>query len=139
MEFLHVTDRFSMAHSIEARVPFLDHTLVETVMRIPANLRIGQDNPKQFLKDVVGDLIPDDVLRARKRGFVLPLKDWTRRELRELIESYLSPSYLAQQGIFSDRLYKTIVIPHLRGKQDRTAFVWTILMFQLWHATFARN
>jgi asparagine synthase (glutamine-hydrolysing) len=138
-EFLQVTDRFSMAHGIEARVPFLDHTFVETVMQIPANLRIGQTHPKQFLIDVVKDLIPESIYHARKRGFVLPLKEWTRKELRGMIETYLSPSYLNQQGIFSKRLYKKIVLPHLQRTQDHTDFVWTLLMFQLWHNTFVKN
>ena len=136
-EFLQVTDRFSMAHGIEARVPFLDHTLVETVMQIPANMRIGQTHPKQFLLDVVKDLIPEEIFHARKRGFVLPLREWTRKELRDVIETYLSPSYLNRQGIFSERLYHKIVFPHLQRAQDHTDFVWTLLMFQLWYAAFA--
>ncbi|MDM8553375.1 asparagine synthase (glutamine-hydrolyzing) [Desulfococcaceae bacterium HSG7] len=138
-EFLHVTDRFSMAHSIEARTPFLDHTLVETVMQIPADMRIGQTHPKQLLLDAVKDLLPEDVLHARKRGFILPLKEWTRKEFRDLIEEYLSPSYLTKQGIFSERLYKHIVLPHLRGTQNHTDFVWTLLMFQLWYNSFAKD
>jgi asparagine synthase (glutamine-hydrolysing) len=137
-EFLHVTDRFSMAHGIEARVPFLDHTLVETVMQIPAELRIGRDSPKQFLKEVVEDLIPPDVFQARKRGFVLPLKEWTRGEMRDLIEACLSPAYLAQQGIFSKKLYQQLVIPHMRGQENFTDFVWTLLMFQLWYRAFVK-
>ena len=132
-EFLHVTDRFSMAHSIEARVPFLDHTLVETVMQIPAEMRISDGIPKQFLKDVVEDLIPPDVFSAKKRGFILPLKEWTRGELRDLVETYLSPQYINQQQIFNPKLYEKMVQPHLKGIKDNTNFIWTLLMYQLWY------
>ena len=135
-EFLQVTDRFSMAHSIEARVPFLDHTLVETVMQIPADIRVGHPNPKQFLLDSVRHLIPEEIFNARKRGFILPLKEWTRNELQDMIEAYLAPSYLAHQGIFSSKLYQEFVVPHMSGVRDYTDFVWTLLMFQLWHVSF---
>ncbi|MFY0643012.1 MAG: asparagine synthase (glutamine-hydrolyzing) [Bacteroidia bacterium] len=136
-EFLYVTDRFSMAHSIEARVPFLDHELIELVMQVPADIRIGNPNPKQFLKDIVEDLIPQDVFKAKKRGFVLPLKEWTRGELRDIVETYLSPNFLKNQGILSELTYEQIVQPHLKGQKNNTEMVWTLLMFQLWYKTFS--
>jgi asparagine synthase (glutamine-hydrolysing) len=71
-EFLFMTDRFSMAHSLEARVPFLDHPLVETVFRIPAGMRAKSGDLKYLLKKSVQDLLPPDLLTARKKGFVIP-------------------------------------------------------------------
>jgi len=138
-EFLHVTDRFSMAHSIEARVPYLDHSLVELVYKIPARIRVGQFTPKQFLKKALSGVVPDRVLNSPKRGFILPLRLWTRKQLKILIQDLLSPQYLRRQGIFSDRVFFRIVQPHLNGENDYTQFVWTLLMFQLWHEAYIHS
>lgn len=135
-EFLFVTDRFSMAHSVEARTPFLDHTLVECVFRIPHLIRTGWKEPKSFLKRILKDLLPQEILGAPKKGFILPLHIWTRRELKPLIEDLLSHEYLNRQGIFSKKVYHRIVKPHLTSKRDYTQQVWTLLMFQLWWDKF---
>jgi len=137
-EFLHVTDRFSMAHSVEARVPFLDHEFVEMVFRVPPIMRTGGREPKSLLKRITGYLLPVELLSAPKRGFILPLDNWTRNELRPLVEELLSPSYLRKQSIFSDRFYNPLVKAHLAGKADYTQQVWTLLMFQLWHKKYCK-
>src|SRR5207253_8098203 len=93
-EFLFMTDRFSMAHSLEARVPFLDHRLVEKVFRISAPMRTKGTDLKYLLKRAVSDLLPPDLLTAPKRGFVIPLELWLRRELRPLVERLLDPRRL---------------------------------------------
>lgn len=138
-EFLLVTDRFSMAHSVEARVPFLDHTLVELVFSIPPIIRTGGHEPKSFLKKIVKDLLPVELLNAPKKGFILPLKTWTRKELRPLIEEMLSPDFIKNQGIFSDRCYREVVKPHLDEKRDFTQQVWTLLMFQMWYNVYCNG
>lgn len=135
-EFLLVTDRFSMAHSVEARTPFLDHLLVELVFKIPPIIRTGGEEPKAFFKKVVEDLHPEEVLESPKKGFILPLEAWTRKELKPLIEDLLSPNYLKRQGVFSNRLCEQIIKPHLSCKTNYTQQVWTILMFQLWHRKY---
>ena len=135
-EFLAVTDRFSMAHSLEARVPFLDHNLIEQVFQLPAAWRADLADPKGFMKSVVGDYLPEQLLRAPKKGFILPLRQWTRGCLKAQIESLLSPDYLKQQGLFSVGLYRDYVRPHLEGRQDFTQQIWTVFMFQLWQRKF---
>jgi len=135
-EFLLMTDRFSMAHSLEARVPFLDHELIEKIFRIPASIRTRPDNLKYLLKKSVADLLPENVRQARKRGFVLPVKLWLRGQLRPLAERLLAPERLAQQDIFRPAFYSSYVRPHLEGRADFTWQVWAALMFQLWHVVF---
>jgi asparagine synthase (glutamine-hydrolysing) len=135
-EFLHFTDRLSMAHSIEARVPFLDHTFVELMFRIPASLRTRPDDVKYLLRRAVGDLLPDGVLGARKRGFVIPIALWLRHQLRPLVERLLSPDRLQRQGVFQPAFYRLYVEPHFSGQADHTWKIWTALMFQLWHLVF---
>ncbi|HZI20718.1 MAG TPA: asparagine synthase (glutamine-hydrolyzing) [Pyrinomonadaceae bacterium] len=138
-EFLLMTDRFSMAHSLEARVPFLDHELVETVFRIPARLRTRPDDLKYLLKRAVSDLLPAGVLGARKKGFVIPVKLWLRGPLRPLAERLLAPDRLAAQGLFRPSFFGRFVAPHVEGRADYTWQVWAALMFQLWHVVFVER
>jgi asparagine synthase (glutamine-hydrolysing) len=135
-EFLLMTDRFSMAHSLEARVPFLDHEFVEQIHGIPAEIRTRPGDLKYLLKAAVGDLLPSEVLEGRKRGFVIPTAQWLRGGLRPLAERLLSQDRLARQGIFRPEFYSRYVAPHLEGRMDCHAEVWTALMFQLWHLLF---
>jgi asparagine synthase (glutamine-hydrolysing) len=138
-EFLMMTDRFSMAHSLEARVPFLDHQFVETVFRIPASIRTRPHDLKYLLKDAVGDLLPKELLGAPKKGFVIPISLWLRNQLRPLAESLLSAERLQRQGIFRSSFYSSYVAPHLEGRADFTWQVWAALMFQLWHSVFVEQ
>lgn len=135
-EFLLMTDRFSMAHSLEARVPFLDHEFVEFVSRIPARVRTRRGDLKYLLRESMTDLLPSAVLRARKRGFVIPTGLWLRGPLRRLAERLLAPDRLAAQGLFRREFHDQYVRPHLDGRADNDAQVWTALMFQLWHVLF---
>jgi len=135
-EFLMMTDRFSMAHSVEARTPFLDRELVDLVLSVPAEVRTRRDDLKYLLRDTVADLLPPELARAPKRGFVIPLKLWLRQRLRPLVEQLLAPDRLARQGIFRPEFYRAFVGPHLDGRADHTNKVWAALMFQLWHQIF---
>lgn len=135
-EFLFMTDRFSMAHSLEARVPFLDHILVEKVFQIPSSLRTKNGDLKYLLKRTVVNLLPEELLAAKKRGFVIPVKLWLQRDLRPLVERLLHPTRLNRQDLFNGHFYDAFVLPHLEGRADYTWQVWAALMFQLWHGIF---
>jgi len=135
-EFLFMTDRFSMAHSLEARVPFLDHLLVERVFRIPSSIRTKVGDLKYLFKRAIADLLPPDLLKAPKRGFVIPVELWLKCELRPLAERLLHPQRLYNQGIFCPKFYESFVLPHLQGRAIFTWQVWAALMFQLWHIVF---
>jgi asparagine synthase (glutamine-hydrolysing) len=132
-EFLTVTDRFSMAHAVEARVPFLDHELIELAFAIPPDIRTGPaDDPKRLLREIVADLLPTALHTAPKRGFVLPLSHWLRGPLHDMVGDLLGPAALRQQGVFAPQLWDRIIAPHLAGRMEATQQVWTLLMFQLW-------
>jgi asparagine synthase (glutamine-hydrolysing) len=135
-EFLFMTDRFSMAHGIEARTPFLDHRLVELVFRIPPSIRTKSGDPKYLLKRAVSDLLPHALLTARKRGFTIPIGLWLRGALRPLAERLLAPDRLTKQGLLRPEFYHHYVEPHLEGRADFAVHVWAALMFQLWHLVF---
>jgi asparagine synthase (glutamine-hydrolysing) len=138
-EFLLMTDRFSMAHSLEARVPFLDHELVELVASIPPELRTDADDPKGLLRDAVADLLTPEHLEAPKRGFDFPLARWLRTDLRALAERLLSDEYVERQGIFRPVLHDRYLRPHLEGRVDGSLRLWSLLMFQLWHLLYVEE
>jgi len=135
-EFLAMTDRFSMAHSLEARTPFLDNAMVDLALRIPAAARTRPTDLKGLLRRAVAPLLPEPLLTAPKRGFVIPLGAWMRGRLRPVVERLLAPERLAEQGLFTATLHGRWVRPHLSGEADHTRTVWAALMFQLWHRRF---
>jgi len=137
-EFLFFTDRLSMAHSLEARVPFLDHEFVELVFRIPSRQRSKRHDWKYLFKKAVADLLPAEILSAPKKGFVIPIKLWLRGHLRPLVVKLLAPERLETQGILHPQFYFNYVEPHLNG-HDFTWQVWAALMFQLWHVVFIEH
>jgi asparagine synthase (glutamine-hydrolysing) len=135
-EFLQMTDRFSMAFSIEARTPMLDHNLIKLVMSIPSDIRTKEEDPKYLLKEVVSELLPSEILTASKKGFVIPQGKWIRTELKELVEELLGEAYLKKQAIFNPNIYELYVKPHMEGENGMVQKVWTLLMFQLWYKKF---
>lgn len=131
-EFLHMTDRFSMAWSIEARTPLLDHKLVEFVLKIPPNIRTNRKDLKGLMKSSFLDLIPEEILISKKRGFVLPISKWIKGRLGDQISYFLGNGYLSQQGIFNPKIIELTVNKHMSGKKNMAIEIWTIFMFQLW-------
>ena len=138
-EFLQMTDRFSMAVSLEARTPYLDHELVELVARVPPQLRTSTHDPKGLLRDAVADLLTPAHLEAPKRGFVFPLARWLREELRPLAEHVLGDEHLARQGLFRPGLASRLLRPHVEGRRDESERLWPLLMFQLWHLLYVEE
>jgi len=135
-EFLHMTDRFSMAHSLEARVPFLDHEFVESVFTIDPKLRSTETEMKFLLKHSMSDLLPEPLLNARKRGFTIPIGLWLRTRLKPVARFLLSPERLATQGYFAPNFAQRYLEPHIAGRRDFGTVIWGMLMFQLWHLVF---
>ena len=132
-----MTDRFSMAHSLEARVPFLDRELIDLVRRIPPRVRTRRDDPKYLLRRAAGDLLPAVVREnRRKRGFVLPTGPWLRGKLRPLADRLLGREHLRSQGLFNPDYYTRFVQPHMEGRSERGERIWPVLMFQLWYEVY---
>jgi asparagine synthase (glutamine-hydrolysing) len=132
-EFLMMTDRLSMAHSLELRTPFLDHEFLDLVLSAPSNVRTSRRDLKGLLRRSLAPVLPAEILDAPKKGFVIPLTLWLRGRLKPLVERTLSPAVLKNQGIFKPEFYETFVKPHLEGRVDHTNRVWAALMFQLWY------
>ncbi len=138
-EFLMMTDRFSMAHSVEARTPFLDHEFASLVLSIPARDRTSRRDLKGLLRNAVAPMLPPELLTARKRGFVIPLTRWIRGPLKPLCQRLLDPARLQKQGMISPDFAARYLHPHLDGRADHTNKIWTMLMFQMWHAQYVER
>jgi len=132
-DILVKVDRMSMAHSLEVRVPFLDHEVVEFVASLPPDLRMHGLTKKYILKQAVCRLLPRDIVRGRKRGFNVPIGRWLRRELRDLLGDYLSASIIKRQGYFDSQTIGEMVRRHHDGRVDYSRQLWGLLMFSMWH------
>jgi len=132
-EFLMMTDRFSMAFSIEARTPFLDLDFASQVFAIPAAERTDAISLKKLFVESMGDLLPIEVTQTEKKGFTLPQSAWLRGGLRQHLLELTAPHFLKRQGIFQESVQAAFVDPFLKEQHNRHWESWNLLMFQLWY------
>jgi asparagine synthase (glutamine-hydrolysing) len=125
-------DRASMLVSLEGRVPFLDHRLLEALAGLPTEHKLRLLDAKRVLKRVEGDRLPPQVIRRGKKGFGVPLANWFRGPLRPLLEEYLSPSAVRAQGLFRPEKVASLLREHQEGRADHRKPLWTLLVFQRW-------
>ena len=125
-------DRASMGVSLESRVPFLDHRLVEFAWRLPLSLMVRGNTGKYILRKVLEKYMPPNLFTRQKRGFGLPIGRWLRGPLRHWCEDLLSPQRLGQEGYFNVHVVREKWSQHLAGTHDWTFFLWNTLMFQAW-------
>jgi asparagine synthase (glutamine-hydrolysing) len=131
-DILTLTDRLSMWHSLELRVPFLDHRFVEEVMRIPSRMKIRGLTQKHLLKRVAAKWLPEGVIKHRKQGFEAPMGRWLRGPLRELMQDALGAGQISRSGVFANREVTRLMQEHLAGTHKHSKLLFSLLMFQLW-------
>jgi asparagine synthase (glutamine-hydrolysing) len=136
---LRKADRMSMWNSLEVRVPFLDHQLVEFVATIPAKYKLRRWQKKHILLRALRGVLPASILSRRKRGFSVPLSAWLRGPLRELVHTCLAESALRRLGLFDARTVTRILMEHERGLANHELKIWTLLTFVLWHDLYIAN
>lgn len=133
-DLLVKVDRMSMAVSLEARVPYLDHRLVEKVFALPADWKFGIFSGKKIFKQAVRGLVPETIIARKKAGFTLPLGKWFRSELQELLRERLSEAELSASGIFEPWSVAQLMETHFSGREDMSLHLFSILLLQLWLA-----
>lgn len=136
-DYLKKADRMSMAHSLELRVPLLDHTLVEFAMRIPGSLKVTPWNTKVLLRKMLQGILPDEILKGRKRGFSIPLSAWLRHEWRGLVRDYLSEQRVGEAGFFEPQAVSRLIEEHQSSRFDHGKEIWTLLCFEIWRREYA--
>jgi len=127
-------DRSSMAHSLEVRVPLLDHPLVEWMSALPAaGVKLRGLRLKALLKEAAEGLLPASVIHRRKAGFHVPVPAWLKGELAPLLASQLSEPRLRRQGIFRPDAVARLIRENQAGKANHSRNLWGLLMFSLWY------
>jgi asparagine synthase (glutamine-hydrolysing) len=135
-DILTKVDRMSMAVSLEARVPLLDHKLIDFVTRIPASMKMTGLETKHLFKRAVADLVPEEILTRPKQGFGVPIQQWINLQLRERIRDTLTDSRFRERGIISPKYTDVLLDEHERGRRDHSMALWSLLMLELWHQVF---
>jgi len=138
-DILTKVDRTSMAVSLEARVPLLDHVLMEYVATIPSDLKLRGETGKYLLKRVMADSLPSEILGRRKMGFGVPLGTWLRRDLREMAWDTLLGPAARQRGIFRSTEVERLLRVHESGRRDYSARLWALLCLELWMERWTGN
>jgi asparagine synthase (glutamine-hydrolysing) len=132
-------DKMSMAHSLEAREPLLDHRLVEVLGTWPSRLKVRGLQTKLLLKQVARRVLPPSVVHRRKHPFRVPIGPWLRGPLDGLCRELLAPERLAREGYFDPAYVRWLRQAHLEGRRDAHRQLWALLCFQLWHAIFVER
>ena len=135
-DILVKVDRMSMANSLEARSPLLDHKLIEFAQSIPASLKLRGLETKYIFKRAVAGLVPEEILHRPKQGFDVPIRRWFNHELRELLDDTLRDRRTRERGDFNQRTVLAILDEHRRGVRDHARPLWALLMLELWRRTF---
>lgn len=136
-DILTKVDRMSMAASLEARVPLLDHKLIEFVCtRIPASMKMKGLETKHIFKRAVRDLVPAEILNRPKMGFGVPIEQWINKQLRERVRETLTESRTTGRGYIEKHYVNVLLDEHERGRRDHARELWSLFMLELWHRTF---
>lgn len=135
-DLLVKVDIASMANSLEARSPFLDHKVIEFAASLPESLKMRRFETKSLLKKVASRLVPPDVIYRRKMGFGVPVGKWFRGEMRSFVSEVLLSDKALDRGIIRPEALRRYVTEHTSGERDHQFQLWTLLMLELWFQRF---
>ena len=131
-DILTKVDRAAMRTSLETRVPFLDHNIVEFAWRLPISYKVKEGETKWPLQQILKDFLPESLTKREKMGFSVPIHEWIRGPLSEWCEELLNKDRLKSEGFFDEEIVCNKWKEHLYGKKNNITFLWPILMFQSW-------
>ncbi len=136
VELLMKQDQMSMAASIESRVPFLDHHLVEHVATIPARFKVSRGRTKLVLRKALEGLVPPEILTRRKMGFPVPISNWLRTAFSPIVDEFVLSERTARRGLLSGNVLRRLVERHRRGVEDHGDRLWLLVNLEIWHRMF---
>ncbi len=129
-------DRMSMATSLEARVPILDHKLVEYAFKIPGKYKLKGFTTKDIFKKNALKMLPKEIVYREKQGFSIPIKNWLKNELRPILLKTLSEENVEKNGFFNYAEIERYINEHLSGKDNHSHILWGLLLFHIWYDYF---
>lgn len=135
-QFMVISDRMSMAHSLEVRAPYLDYQVVEFAARIPGNLKLKNGKLKYILRKMGSRYLPQQLVRRKKQGFSFPLGVWMRTDLKDFLKRLFQQSRMVERGIFDGDYVHKILQEHLDGKADHNYRLWLLLNMEFWHRLY---
>ena len=138
-DLLLLTDKMSMAVSLECRVPFLDHELVELAASMPAATKVRHGRLKHVMKKALGELLPDDILNRKKRGFGTPMGAWLKRELAPLLQRLLAREVIERRGLFRPQAVADLVRAHEESRIDGTDALIALMNLEVWSRIYLDN
>ena len=134
---LNYTDKMSMAHGVEVRVPFLDLDLVNFSTTIPPQFKMKGSETKYILKKTMENYLPKEVIYRKKTGFGAPVRKWITQDLEAMIEERLSKENLDKWGIFDYKKVQDLIYRNKEGRIDASYTIWSLLAIQSWLEQFA--
>jgi asparagine synthase (glutamine-hydrolysing) len=135
-DMLNKVDRMSMLNSLEVRVPFLDHRVVEYAFGLPGSAKLKARRGKYVLRETFKDLLPPLLHHRPKWGFEMPIGVWLKKELRFLVEDYLDAAVIRRQDFFDAALVRELVETHRSGRRDTSWQLWNLIVFQHWYQRY---
>jgi asparagine synthase (glutamine-hydrolysing) len=129
-------DIATMANSLEARVPFLDHKFMELVAGIPSKLKLNGYQSKFILKKTFADLLPAPILKRKKMGFAVPISRWFRNELKSYVHEILLDRKTLSRGYFKKEGIERLLNDHIGFRYDHSARIWALLFLEIWFRVF---
>ena len=132
-DLLVKTDRASMAHSLEVRVPYLDTVITNLALALPTRHKLRGLSKKVLLRKAAAPLLPRKIVHGKKRGFSIPAAAWLRGDLEPFARETLSTEALRRQGFFRPEVVIRLIDDHLAGREDRSRQLWGLLAFTLWY------
>jgi len=133
---LRYSDRMSMAHGLEIRVPFTDHKLIEFLARVPWQEKLRGNQTKCLLRRAARDWLPGRILKRSKLGLNPPMGIWLRGHLRPLLDEYLSPDQIRRRGYFDPRTVEELIRDLMTGRRDYSLHLWALISFEEWHRQY---
>ena len=135
-DMLVKVDRMSMLNSLEVRVPLLDHELAEALFALPGHLKLRGKTTKWVLKRAFAGLLPDCVLRKPKHGFDVPIGEWIKKDLREVIEDTCGKGAVSKRGLFDPQAVRRLLDDHLSGRRELNNQLWILLSLEWWQRLY---
>jgi asparagine synthase (glutamine-hydrolysing) len=135
-DLLLLTDKMSMAVSLECRVPLLDHDLVELAASMPASIKVRGGRLKHVMKESLAGLLPDDILNRKKRGFGTPMGAWLKQSLAPLLRQLLAPAVVESRGLFKPAVVERLVADHQAARIDGTDALLALMNLEIWSRVY---